>query len=715
LSPFEASAAALAARVLGTTKATFFRFQQIASADGSDVFELESVGDQVVVRGNNAVTMATGLNWYLKHYAHCQISWYGEQLQFPQPLPRVETFVRQVTWAKRRYFLNYCCFCYSLAWWNWAQWEKLIDWMALNGVNMPLAVTGQEAVWQAVGKRLELSDEQINAFFSGPPFLPFVWMGCFDGWVGPLPRGWIDSHEALGKQILARERELGMTPVLQGFTGHVPKGVVERFPDAKFNTISYLAWGDTYLIDPLDPLFPRVAKLFLEEQERRFGTDHLYAVDTFIEMVPPSGDPKYLASLSKALHRGMMQVDPQAVWVLQGWQFAFHLTKNFWSQPRIKAFLDAVPDEHLLVLDLFCEFNPGWSQTDGFFGKPWLWCNIQNFGGNVTLTGALERNNSGLAAARRDPRGTKIAGVGMVNEGLCQNPPVYEFLFEQVWRNEPVNMSEWVNGYARRRYGRFNQHAEAAWQILLKTVYADFRFYEERVGGHKSLIALKPTLKPPKDAFYDNRELAEAWRRLLLAADDLRESDTYRFDLVHVARHVISNHAAVLRQQLAAAAHDAAAFRRTGDQLLQLILDLEKLVATRPEFLLGRWLHDARRWGMDQRDQVRCDWLARLVITHFGPTNATELHDYARKEWQGMLRGYYLPRWQMFIDECCAAIVSGQPIDEKEIDTRRIEWEEGWLQEANQYPITPIGDEVDVGNQLWKRYSQALNRTEAMP
>ena len=141
-----------------------------------------------MIRGNTGVSMAMGLNWYLKHDCHCHVSWCGNQLELPDKLPVVEPKVRRVSWAKHRYFLNYCCFGYSLPWWDWAQWERLIDWMALNGVNAPLAVTGQEAVWQAVGKRLELTDAQMRTFLAGPPYLPFGWMGCLDGWGGPLPQ-----------------------------------------------------------------------------------------------------------------------------------------------------------------------------------------------------------------------------------------------------------------------------------------------------------------------------------------------------------------------------------------------------------------------------------------------------------------------------------------------------------------------------------------------
>jgi hypothetical protein len=43
-------------------------------------------------------------------------------------------------------------FADSFVWWDWERWEKEVDWMALQGINLPLAFTGQEAIWQKVFK-----------------------------------------------------------------------------------------------------------------------------------------------------------------------------------------------------------------------------------------------------------------------------------------------------------------------------------------------------------------------------------------------------------------------------------------------------------------------------------------------------------------------------------------------------------------------------------
>lgn len=657
--------------------------------------------------------MAMGLNWFLKHHCHAHVSWYGDQLNLPQPLPRVGSKVRQVSWAKHRYFLNYCSFGYSMPWWDWKQWERLIDWMALNGVNMPLSVTGQEAVWAAVCRRLGMSEPQIAEFLAGPPYLPFQWMGCLDSYGGPLPKSWIERHEELGKMILSRQRELGMKPVLQGFTGHVPSAVAELFPSAPLQRIKWVKW-ETYVLDPLDPLFGKVARIFLEEQTRRFGSDHFYAADTFIEMVPPNGDPKYLADLGRAIFDGMAKSDPQAVWVLQGWPF-WH-KRAFWTQPRLKAFLDAIPHDHMVVLDLYCEKMPMWSETDAFSGKPWLWCNVQNFGRTVVLGAALNRNNDGLHAARRDPKGGQLVGLGIVNEGLCYNPVAYDLMFENAWRDQPVDLKAWVRGYAHHRYGRANPAAGRAWQTLLNTV---LNIPTKSMVGPASAVTFVPQMAPsPRwTAPYDPVRLAGAWHDLLQAAADkeLAKADALRFDLVNVGRQVLSNHASNLHADIATAwrAKDAAKLEATAARFLELIRDMDELLATRREFLLGGLLEDAKRWGDTPAERAKCEWNARRVLTLWGD-DTRGLNDYARKEWSGMLNDYYAPRWKRHLDAAAHALRQDQPFDEALSRQNLLRWTADWADSRTMYSTEPRGDSVAVARNLWQKYRDEF-KAESVP
>ena len=671
---------------------------EIIPADrGGDVFEIESKDGKVVLRGNSALSVAVALNWYLKYTCHCHVSLNGSQLNLPRQLPEVEKKVRIASWAPSRYFLNYCTFSYSMSWWDWAQWEKFIDWMALNGVSQPLAVTGQEAVWEAVGRRFGMTDAEIGGFLAGPPYLPFSWMGCLDGHGGPLPKDWIRQHAELEKKILARERALGMTPVLQGFTGHTPEALLKKFPGAKAQRIQWIEFN-TRMLDPLDPLFQKLGAAFIEEQTALFGTDHLYAADSFIEMTPPSGDLAYLANTARAIYNGTAQSDPQAVWVLQGWIFINQA--EFWRPDRVKAFFDAVPSQHMLVLDLNCEERPTWKKTQGFYGKPWVWSFLYNYGDRSILgsLASLDRFND-LGGMRRDPLGQNVRGVGLMMEGFGHNPLILDLMFEMAWRDR-VELKSWVEDFARFRYGKENADAQAAWETLRAECYN---------RGADNGAAIVTTLPGVGRGYarHPSAALAQACRRLLQAKNELGATETYRHDLVNVARQALSNHAGELYQKAMAAreAKDAAAFRQASGEFLQLIRDLDELLATSDQFLLGAWLEDAKRWGATDAERARLEWNARRVITLWGTGPA--LRDYAWKEWSGLLRGFYAKRWEIFFQRQQAALDGGRAFDQEACQAELYRFENAWCQQQESYPAKPAGDSVAVAQRLFDKYLAA--------
>ncbi len=684
--------AALVERILPAHGGDFV-METIPTADGKDVFEIESRDGKIVLRGNSPLSVAVGLNWYLKYYCHCSVWLNGNSLKLPTPLAAVEKKVRQTGWAQSRYFLNYCTFGYSMPWWDWPQWEKFIDWMALEGINMPLAITGQEGVWQAVGRRFGMTDSEIDTFLPGPPYLPFCWMGCLDGHGGPLPREWIAQHVALEKKILARERELGMKPVLQGYTGHIPEALVKKFPGTKAQRIDWTEFK-TWMLDPTDPLFQKLGTAFIEEQTKLFGTDHLYDADSFIEMTPPSGELTYLANTARAIYNAMAQADAKAVWLLQGWTFMSQA--DFWQQDRIKAFLDAVPNDHMLVLDLFCEANPVWNKTHGFYGKPWVWSFVYNFGNRdiVGSSGPLGRFND-LVAVRQDPMGKKVNGVGLMMEGFSHNPLVFDLMYERAWRDD-VDLKSWVQEYARFRYGKTNANAQAAWETLRTALY------NHSTDG-QTIVAAFPAVGRGYTR-YPASALAKTWRLLLRAQSELDGSETWRHDLVNVARQGLANHAGQLYERAMAEyeAKDAGAYRQTSSEFLQLLRDLDGLLATSDEFLLGSWLEDAKRWGATDTERAKLEWNARRILTLWG-TGAT-LRDYAWKEWSGLLTGFYAKRWEIFFKRQQEALDTGKPFDQKACQAELYKFEDEWCQHRECYPSKRKGDSGAFAQCLFDKY-----------
>ncbi|GLU21429.1 hypothetical protein SLE2022_375680 [Rubroshorea leprosula] len=207
-------------------------------------FSYRDGAPEILIAGVTAVEVLAGLHWYLKYLCGSHISWEktgGAQL-FSVPklafLPHVQNagilIRRPIPW---NYYQNAVTSSYSFAWWDWKRWQKEIDWMALQGINLPLAFTGQEAIWQKVFQKFNISSSDLDDFFGGPAFLAWSRMGNLHGWGGPLPQSWFDDQLSLQKKILSRMYEIGMTPVLPAFSGNIPVVLKYVFPSAKITRL----------------------------------------------------------------------------------------------------------------------------------------------------------------------------------------------------------------------------------------------------------------------------------------------------------------------------------------------------------------------------------------------------------------------------------------------------------------------------------------------
>lgn len=698
-------------------QASFFVVEQIPAENGLDVFEVESRGDQIVLRGSSGVAIASALNWYLEHKAGITIAIPVRPVALSIPLARVSEKVRVTTPYRYRYFFNYCTFSYSMAWWDWDQWQRMIDWMAMKGINLPLAATGQEGTWRLVLRDLGFSEKMIADFLVGPAYLPWGWMGNIDGLGGPLPGNWIDSHVELERQILARERELGMTPVLQGFTGHVPASIREVFPNAKTHQTGDWSAGfsGTWFLDPLDPLFQRFGRRFIERQTELFGSDHVYAADSFNEIDPPSDDPDFLAGMGRAVYQSMQSADSSAIWVLQGW-FLYYQAK-FWKEPQARALIGAVPDDRMIVLDLWGDRHPVWQDREAFYGKPWIWNVLYNFGGKVNFNGDLPSVASNLNTALTSPAKGRLSGLGMMMEGLGSNPIVPDFVMDMAWRNEVPQLDQWAPAWVDRRYRGANVHAENAWKILLETAYRSApqtgTFLAERPGFY---VPRTPYRTEPI-APYNVKTLAAALDTLLAASGELGRYDSYRYDVVNLTRQVLGQLGLPMVNAVEAAFNrkDRAGLVAAEERVVGLLIDLDQLVGTREEFLLGRWLEDAKRWGKTKEERDLYEWNARNIITLWG-TKCTEgqnddLNLYAYKEWQGMFSSYYLPRWKEFFARLNGSLDSRTTFDRAPFAADMCQWEQEWSRRHDTFPAAPQGDPVASAARLYAKYRTDISQT----
>lgn len=679
-------------------------FEKIESP--TDTFSVSARDGKILIEGNTPIAMSVGLNNYLRKYMGTNVSWFVDQpVEVSETVILPETPLTGNSVVPERFFLNYCTFGYTTPFWKWNDWERFIDWMALNGVNLPLAMTGQEKVWYETWRDLGLSEEQALSSFTGPAHLPWHWMGNVDHYQGPLTQKWLADNEELQKQILERERELGMKPVLPAFAGHVPKALMELYPDANITLRS--DWGKfededrCYFLDPSDPLYAQIQKKYLALQDSIYGTDHIYGIDPFNEVDSPDWSENFLRNASANIYKTLTEADPQAKWLQMTWNF-YYDRKN-WTKPRMEAFLDGVPGDGMILLDYFADSQPVWELNDAYFGKPYIWCYLGNFGGNTVLAGNLKDVNQKINDFL-DNGGDNAIGIGGTLEGFDVNPVMHEFMLAKVW-DPTLTPEKWIEIWSKSRGGMNDTAIQDAWKTLGEKVYV-----ERSKIGQASLTNARPALRD-KTGFYTNpayiyqdEDLLQALDQLL-AAGNGKDNAAYKFDVMNVTRQLLGNKFNQLRDQFTNAYenNNLDSVLLVGSQMNGLLLDLDRLMATDPDYSLVKWIELARSNGDTPEEKDAYETNARTLLTIWGYPG-TQLNDYANRQWSGLLADFYRGRWIKFIDSVVTHMKNGQQFDQEVFREEIIPWEGEWAYSNN--PVTPINKEnpVDIAKEYRNKY-----------
>ncbi len=669
----------------------------------TDYFELDQKGDKVVIRGNNYVSIATGLNWYLKYHAGIHLSWNGMTATLPDPLPKVEKPERYSTDLPLRYDFNYCTYSYTMPFWDWERWEKEIDWMALHGVNLPLAAVGQECVWRNMLIRLGYTPAEVNEFIAGPAFLAWWAMNNLEGWGGPNPDSWYARQEALQKRILKRMAEYGIKPVFPGYSGMTPHDADEKL--GLNLTKAAKPWNGftrPAFLQPTDPRYAEIAQVYYEELEKLFGKADYYSMDPFHELSNAAGVD--FDAAGKAIMAQMKKANPRAVWVVQGW------TEN----PR-EAMIENLEGGDLLILDLFAECRPMWGiesiwkREKGYLHHDWVMCMLENFGGNVGLHGRMDQLLENFYQSKGNPLAANLKGIGFTMEGTENNPVMFELMSELPWRPEPFTKEEWIKGYTAARYGKAHPAVDKAWQILSASIYNCPRGNNQQ-GPHESIFCCRPGLDNFQASswskmknYYDPASTRAAAEAMLEAAEDFRGNNNFEYDLVDIVRQAVADHARLTYQHTIAdyKAFNKQGFAHNSGKFLQLLMLQDSLLATRPEFRVGRWTGYANAAAGNDDEARLYEWNARVQITTWGnrtSANDGKLRDYAHKEWNGLLRDFYYPRWATFFASLSDVLEGG---DIKEIDYYAME--EPWTLARNHYSASPEGDAIDTAKEVFAK------------
>jgi alpha-N-acetylglucosaminidase len=665
------------------------QFELRASAPGNDQerCRISGADGHIRIEGSTPSALLFCANWYLKYVAHVQISTNGDQLgaagAYPVPVAAIEL----ETPYPYRYALNENVDGYTTPYWDWSRWEREIDLLAMSGINAMLVERGADLVLYRTFRDFGYSDGEIRAWITQPAHQNWQLMGnlcCFNG---PISLELLQKRAASAQKIIARLRELGITPVLPGFYGIVPKDFQRRFPAA--HIVPQGEWAGFTRpdwLDPRDPMFAQVANAFYRHQHELFGDSSIYDMEVFQEGGASGNVP--VPDAARAVQNALWAAHPAASWMMLAWQ----------GNPR-QDLLAGVDRRHLLVVDIDHDRVPRDDRRKDFQDAPFLFGGIWQFGGRTTLGANLGNITDRLQRLGRTNR--NMAGTALFTEGVDTNPMAFDLFTEMAWRSTPLDMAAWIKSYVQRRYGVADADALEAWQVLLNTAYNirvdNVAFNSERDAPQESLFAARPSLTAnrashwsPEAMRYDATAFRRALPALLRAAPKLRNQS---YDLVDVARQTVANESRELLPRIKDAydSKNRPLFQALRHRWLRLMELQDQLLATDRDFLVGSWLAHVPPWASTPAELARLNYDARSILTSWGDRKASDgadLHDYGNKDWAGLTRDYYRVRWATYfrsLDEELRTGRAAAPIDWFAVG-------EAWNRGTQHYPDQPHGD-----------------------
>ncbi len=632
--------------------------------------------NKINIVASDSVTAIRAVYTYVKNEGMGMNAWSGNRTKFPEVFP--DTQFEISTPFKFRYYLNVVTYGYTTPYWDWARWEQEIDWMALHGLNMPLALVATEAIGERVWKRLGLTQAEIDEFYTGPAHLPWQRMGNITKHDGPLNANWHAGQIALQHKILKRLRALGMHPIAPGFAGFVPKGLKNHYPDIQLLSLSWAGFPSDKrgsILAPNTELFKKIGQLFIEEWEKEFGENDFYIADSFNEMELPGAKDEHQKLLSEcgdAIYQSIRAGNPKATWVVQGWMFGYQ--RHIWTPENTQALFSKVPNDKVFILDEAFDYNAtfwrngmNYDLYKGYNGKQWGMGFIPNMGGKTGWTGIFSYYAKSVSEALNSPNRGNLCGYGLCPEGIENNEVLYEMLCDLPWQTTPIDVQTWIKDLCMARYGAYPQPMQEAWQIFFETCYGSFTDHPRLGWQH---MGFGGTLHQ-SDKFMKGVEL------FLSVAPTFKNEPLYRNDAIDLAAAYLGIKANAWFA-LAKKAHDQGdeALRDTAwVQALTYLFETDHLLESHPNLKLSNWISLARSHGTTPEEQNNYEHNARRLVTVWGPP----INDYSARMWSGLIRDFYAPRMNAYFD----ALKANQPF-------ARAQWEEAWVMREGVTQVKPL-------------------------
>ena len=672
---------ALADRVTDGKYGKYIRFIIEKSKSGLDEYRL-SVKDGIIeIHATGGAAGGAALNAYLKKYCNFYFGILTKNGTLPEIPPDTDEDITEISAFEYRYAFNYCTFGYSYAFNLWEDWERITDYLILSGYNLVLNPIGNECVWLELLLRFGYTREEAKKYISAPNYLPWQWMMNLSGFKSDYPDSWFDEQRDIAVKFNRKLSSFGISSVMPGYCGAVPDDFCDKYKGE--NILKQGLWCNSYLRPAIlnydSPLFSEISKAYYEIQDALLCASdmHYYSVDPFHEGGSKEGID--LQDYARAVLGAMKETDGNAVWVMQGWN----------GNPD-RQLLSALKREDVLILNLHADGCP--DGGDDFLGYPYIYCVVNNFGGEQAMRGSARRTLE-LPHAMAMSDSSACLGIGIIPEGVECDEILFDVVSEISVREALRPTDEFLMEYIRSRYGVDSPELTEIFGELFDKVYTDDTVQYQ----HESGLIASPSPTVDRVCFWaghstvqDNTHLMRAAEVMMKYYSACSSREGYVKDLVAILRQYVAGESwrYIYALNEAITERNLGKLRKNAEKLLNLIDIQADVVDCDPHLSLSKYIERATRRGKTKEEKTWLSYVSKLLITFWADSpDGACLNDYSAREYGDMLRCFYKPRWEKYILSAEEAILSGGEISEYD----KYLHDMPFMYDDTEY-VTPVGD-----------------------
>ncbi|MDD3738065.1 MAG: alpha-N-acetylglucosaminidase TIM-barrel domain-containing protein [Lentimicrobiaceae bacterium] len=644
----EKAATQIMLRILGNDSEKI-NFQIIPKKDNEDVYRVTAKNGSVTVRGSSVIAMAHGAYRYLQDACNFQYSRYGKSSNLPKPLPEYE--IPQTTMKYKVFsYLDFNTFGNEVAYWNWHDWERELDFMAINGINVAPAMLGQEIVWQKVYRKLGISGKQLDNFFSSPAYQPWQQRGNFAGLNKPLPQSYIVNSSEIQQKILIRMEQFGMTPIIPVFNGVVPKEYITKNSSVVSHKVSN--WNnlsnqyEAHILTPGTTNFLTLGIQFLEEYintYKKFYTKNAYYSCKFPDLseqqLTQSGISQKMTLLGRSIMDVIKAIDEKGVWIVN---MSPNGNNAFENSYNAKKLIESAAKEDVIIY-----YNVDPKETENLklpneLSK-WHWVlNLKtNYSDNLAIPFFIGNNNI-TEITNSIPNNI---GVGYAPENIYSDD-INLFLISNTGADSTSSFKNLIDKFAKTRYNTTENNLTFAWMSYLYHMDNN-NFYPIFINNpQKNYSISSPKISDFKHIALEILDIAKKTKDKLsptLQADLVQFTATYATDVINL----------LLKQALVSISeNDNRKANEYSSKAFELMEMLDGLIALNINNNLNYITNKAIKIGYNKEDTLYYTKDIKRMVLYESPYTDCQPGKYKTKLWSGVIKNFYMPTWKRFIQNC---------------------------------------------------------------